>query len=189
MKNNSKHYLSNYLELFPEEKKDLTLLIEQLSGDLSCTDRKNFVGHITASGLVLSQDKKVLVIFHNVLKRYLQPGGHVEKEDKNLVEAAQREVLEETGLQNCMLDKWCIENQSPILIDTHRIPANPKKGEDEHFHHDFLFLFTTQDTNITLDTSEVSDYRWVEISSLLNTDSALHRAAKKLLEFGLPLSE
>jgi 8-oxo-dGTP pyrophosphatase MutT (NUDIX family) len=181
MKENIKNYLNTYLKLFPEEKKDLVLLVEQVSGDLSCIDRKNFVGHVTASGLVLSEDKKVLVIFHNVLKRYLQPGGHIEKEDKNLVEAAQREVLEETSLQNCALDKWCVNNEAPFLIDTHHIPANPKKNEDAHFHHDFLFLFNTKETTIKLDESEVSDYRWVEIESLLNTDSALDRAAKRLL--------
>ena len=146
MKDNIKKYLDRYLELFPDEKKDLTLLLEQVAGELSCIDRKNFVGHVTASGLVLSKDKKVLVIFHNILKRYLQPGGHLEKEDKNLVQAAQREILEETGLQNCSLDEWCLNNQAPFLIDTHHIPANPKKDEAEHFHHDFLFLFSYEDT-------------------------------------------
>lgn len=90
-------------------------------------------GHITASGLVI-KDGKVLLIFHPYIKRWFQPGGHID-EGESPIEAAIREVYEETGWI-CALDA---DNLDPIDIDIHEIPANPKKGEEMHIHVDLLY--------------------------------------------------
>ena len=95
--------------------------------------RSNSDGHITASGLVI-RDEKVLLIFHSYIKRWFQPGGHID-EGESPVEAAIREVYEETGFL-CRADPKFSE---PIDIDVHEIPANPKKGEDSHLHIDLLY--------------------------------------------------
>jgi len=90
--------------------------------------RSTTVGHITASGLVI-QDEKVLLIFHPYIKRWLQPGGHID--DGELpVHAAIREVYEETGLV-CVLNPKYTE---VIDVDVHEIRANPDKGEGVHLH-------------------------------------------------------
>ena len=39
--------LDRYLELHPEDKKRLTILLEQLKADEDVTTRKNFTGHVT----------------------------------------------------------------------------------------------------------------------------------------------
>ena len=95
--------------------------------------RSNNLGHITASGLVI-HNKKVLLIFHPFIKRWFQPGGHID-DGESPVDAAIREVYEETGLI-CVLDS---EDPEPIDIDVHEIPENPKKGEDSHLHIDLLY--------------------------------------------------
>jgi 8-oxo-dGTP pyrophosphatase MutT (NUDIX family) len=95
--------------------------------------RSSSMGHITASGLVLD-GSKVLLIFHPYIKKWFQPGGHID-EGELPIEAAIREVYEETGYV-CELD---VENLSPIDIDTHEIPANSKKGEEAHIHIDLLY--------------------------------------------------
>jgi ADP-ribose pyrophosphatase len=95
--------------------------------------RSAIQGHITASGLVVKDDK-VLLIFHPYIKRWFQPGGHID-EGESPVEAAIREVYEETGYV-CELDSV---NQNPIDIDIHEIPENPKKSEGAHLHIDLLF--------------------------------------------------
>ena len=42
-------------------------------------------GHFTASAFVLDPDEQaVLLIYHGKLKRWLQPGGHVEERDRDL---------------------------------------------------------------------------------------------------------
>lgn len=96
-------------------------------------DRLNTLGHITASGLVID-NKKVLLIFHPFIKRWFQPGGHID-DGESPVDAAIREVYEETGLV-CVLDS---KDPEPIDIDVHEIPENPKKGEDAHLHIDLLY--------------------------------------------------
>lgn len=91
-------------------------------------------GHITASGLVV-RDGEALLIFHPHIKLWLQPGGHID-EGESPVDAAIREVYEETGLV-CISEE---EYLDPIDVDVHLIPSNPKKGEGEHIHIDLLFL-------------------------------------------------
>ena len=95
--------------------------------------RSNKLGHITASGLVINNGK-VLLIFHPFIKRWFQPGGHID-DGEMPIEAAIREVYEETGFV-CVPDSKDLE---PIDIDIHEIPANPKKGEDTHLHIDLLY--------------------------------------------------
>ena len=95
--------------------------------------RSNKLGHITASGLVIHNDK-VLLIFHPFIKRWFQPGGHID-DGESPIDAAIREVYEETGFV-CVPDSKDLE---PIDIDIHEIPANPRKGEDTHLHIDLLY--------------------------------------------------
>jgi 8-oxo-dGTP pyrophosphatase MutT (NUDIX family) len=95
--------------------------------------RATNVGHITASGLVV-RDNKVLLIFHPHIKKWFQPGGHID-EGESPIEAAIREVYEETGLV-CVTD---IENSEPMDVDVHEIPANSAKNEGAHLHIDLLY--------------------------------------------------
>jgi 8-oxo-dGTP pyrophosphatase MutT (NUDIX family) len=93
-------------------------------------------GHLTASGIVLSADAHdVLLIFHRRLERWLQPGGHVEPEDADLAVAAEREVLEETGV--------ALDARLPrvvVGVDVHEIPPR-EPDEPPHLHHDVVFRF------------------------------------------------
>ena len=65
-------------------------------------------GHVTASAFVVSPDAQdLLLIFHGKLHRWLQPGGHVEPDDEDVLAAARREVLEEVGLSGLeLLHAW-----------------------------------------------------------------------------------
>jgi len=100
-------------------------------------DRRSFdPGHITASAVVLSHDRgSIMLVHHRRLDRWLQPGGHVEPGDNNVIETARREVREETGLE---LDTS--SNVSLVGADVHAIPASGE--EPRHLHHDLTFGFT-----------------------------------------------
>ena len=102
--------------------------------------RRTFApGHMTASGIVLSAHaRRVLLIYHRRLERWLQPGGHVEPEDADLAAAAEREVLEETGIA---LDATL--PRIVVGVDVHQIPAR-KPDEPPHLHHDVVFRFRAQ---------------------------------------------
>lgn len=116
--------------------------------------RKQFApGHITCTALVLHPDEpKVLFMHHHRLKRWLLPGGHVEKTDATLAGAAAREAEEETHVH---IDPA----STPLLagVDVHGIPA--KKAEPFHLHHDLIWCFRAQTAEVTI-TSEAPAVLW-----------------------------
>ena len=64
--------------------------IEMIMGAPNPYSRENLEGHITASGLVI-KNNKVLLILHPYIKKWYQPGGHID-EGELPIEAAIREV-------------------------------------------------------------------------------------------------
>lgn len=156
---------TKYLEIHPDEAEDLRLLSDQLAQPANILSRKNFVGHITASAFVINEHTKQVLLLENItLSKLLQPGGHVESSDDSILDAAQREVREETGFKRYELTLRSAVPQDPDVpfdIDTHHIPANDKKNEPEHYHHDFRYIYTTKKGNVETDPSESSMHKWV----------------------------
>lgn len=78
-----------------------------------------------ASGFIYAKEEnKFLVLYHKDLKMYLYPGGHINIKDKSILDAAKREVEEETGINNLEEYKICENELIPIDIDTHVIDYN-----------------------------------------------------------------
>jgi 8-oxo-dGTP pyrophosphatase MutT (NUDIX family) len=100
--------------------------------------RTTWDGHITAGAVLRRSDGEVLLIHHRALDKWLLPGGHVEPGDASLIDAARRELAEETGIVVDGLEPLA---DFPVEINRHVIPANPKKPEPEHEHWDFRFAF------------------------------------------------
>ena len=176
MKNKIEKIVNDYLEYYPEEKDNMFKLIELINHNKenisNLFNRKNFEGHITASGFIycLSEDK-LLLLEHKSLNRFLQPGGHVEKDDSEMISTAKREILEETGIKDLESVSISDDVNVPFDINSHFIPANPKKQEDGHYHHDFRYLFVVDKVeDITIDYNESNDYKWVSVSDLLNDE-------------------
>ena len=178
----------NYLRLFPEERTKLGILEQQLlERDKLLCDRKNLTGHLTASALLLNKTgDATFLIYHNFLKLWLQPGGHLDPMELP-VHGALREFREETGIRNVHLHPWHAVNNIPFDMDTHAIPPNEKKGEGNHFHHDFQYLIVFDedhdaDESIQIDLNEVSQYRWVPFDELIEKDhdARLKRVAAKV---------
>jgi len=57
-----------------------------------------------ASAFVVNKDNKILLIWHKKFNKYIQPGGHI-NEGESAVDAAIREVLEETHINIKILDE------------------------------------------------------------------------------------
>ena len=162
--------LNEYLLLFPEEKQRQFKLEQFLNNfdDKQIIDWNNFNGHIVASGFVYSiSDKKFLVMYHNDMKRYIYPGGHIDSSDINTLEAAIREVKEETGLTH--LKKVSMSNNElvPIDIDTHIISYNERLKLPQHYHFDFRYLFVVDKMfDVKVDKTELSNYKWIDLDEL-----------------------
>ncbi len=164
---NIRQLIEEYLALFPDEKAKLTGLVARLSLPESFNDRKSFSGHGTGGAIVLSPDrKKILMINHIGLQKWLQPGGHWDPEDDFPWQVAQREVEEETNIR--IAERLTVPGASsrvPIDIDAHAIPASSRKNEPEHIHYDFRYIFVAADEALAVKEDEVADAEWVVIGS------------------------
>lgn len=135
-------------------------------------------GHFTASAFVLCPERRrVLLVHHQKLGRWLQPGGHVEPTDATLLDAARREVAEETGIAlGPQLGAGIFD------VDIHSIPASAKDGA--HLHFDVRYAFVTEGLELSA-SPEVLGARWVEldaVSRLTDEDSVL-RCVERLRAF------
>lgn len=156
-----------YLKQFPGERQRLAILLGQIDKGDTLNNRMQLPGHVTGSAIVLSPDKtEILLIYHNFLKQWLQPGGHWDPGEANPWSAAAREVVEETSVRIKSQLRW--DNQAleiPIDIDSHPIPANEAKHEPAHIHHDFRYVFLADSTEVTHDITEVDAAKWFSLDS------------------------
>ena len=114
----------------------------------------------TASVYVVFENK-VLLHKHKKYNIWLPPGGHIEL-DEDPVQAAKREVLEETGLQVNLVGesqmRWAdksVELLSPRFVNRHFTEAGKN-----HEHVDFIYLATTDDEVVTPE-DEGGEMRWL----------------------------
>ncbi len=132
-------------------------------------------GHFTASAFILSpDDAQLLLIHHAKLARWLQPGGHVEPTDRDVVAAARREAREEVGLEALELVQ-----DGVFDVDIHAIP--PHRESPAHLHFDVRFLFRSP----TLAVRAASDAQavcWVPLDEVdaVQSDASVMRAVRGL---------
>jgi 8-oxo-dGTP pyrophosphatase MutT (NUDIX family) len=148
--------------------------LAQASGD-PCRRDHFAPGHFTASAFILSPERDaLLLIFHGKLARWLQPGGHVDDDDQDLLATARREAAEEVGLSRLELLA-----PAPFDVDVHEIPA--LRGDPPHRHYDVRFLFRAETREVQA-ASDAKAARWVPLCEikLELTDRSVMRAVEKL---------
>lgn len=107
-------------------------------------------GHITASVLVLSPDlAKTALVLHPIGGAWFQPGGHLEATDATILDAARREVLEETGLEIDL-------DPTVVHLDCHPITC---RGSAPTRHFDVRFVGVAASDDLTV-SHESDDLRW-----------------------------
>ena len=166
--------IKNHTSEYEEEINFKPRFIELLE-DSNCFLRSRLEGHLTASCWVTNQsNEKVLLLHHKKLDRWLQPGGHADG-DENLIHVAEKELNEETGLEN-----FTLSSNKIFDIDIHLIPE--KKGIPEHFHFDVRFHFIAENPNEIQKNHESLDLKWVnlaDISKLCNDEMSVMRMVNK----------
>lgn len=170
--------LDEYISAFPAEAdrlKQLKDLIKNSPGDDDAlVSRKNSVGHVTASGFVISRSKsKVLLVHRHEFQMYLQPGGHYRSGDGSLRDAALREIKERTSIRSLEYLPFHFNSDVPIDIDTHAVPENPALHEPRHYHHDFryVFLCEDQDLELPLEKNGAGEYQWWDLNEMLRVQT------------------
>ncbi len=141
-------------------------------GDVTAADHYR-PGHLTASGFVISPDAtSVALVYHRKLRRWLQPGGHLEPVDENLEGAARRELAEEVGLRD-------LSGLGMFDIDIHTFPA--RSDTPEHLHFDVRFAFRSPSGDLAV-LDGITAARWVTFDDLgtYAVDESIRRPVSKL---------
>ncbi|MBC7267730.1 NUDIX domain-containing protein [Streptomyces albogriseolus] len=168
-----------YVSRHPEEQALLQPLLDRIGAGCNVTDRGQFDGHITTSGVVINDADDVLLIHHLVSGRWIQPGGHLAQTDATLDQAVRREIAEETGVTD--LEPY--GDDIPVHIDVQVIEARPDANEPAHVHYDVRYLFRARGAvRLHLQADEVGAARWRPPSEL--GDPILR--ARVLASLGLP---
>ncbi len=180
-KENISSIIDQYLKIYPD-KKIKKKAEELLRTRESCAARKNFFGHITASAMLVDKYlASFLLIHHKFLDRFLQPGGHIEESDQTIRGAAERELCEETGVENVIYLPIDDSNaELPLDVDVQKIPSNARKNEPEHLHFDFRYLSILNGRcDINIDLYEVNDAEWFDMENVANIDNGFLRIVEK----------
>ena len=151
-------------------------MLDFVRNNPKCFERTLLIGHVTASGWVLSEDmNSVLMLHHRKLNRWFQPGGHCDG-DPDVEAVARKEISEETGIQNLTLLKKGIFD-----IDIHLIPE--RNNLPAHYHYDVRFLFRAEPGQSLILNDESMDVRWVPVSEIekLNNSESIMRMVRKTI--------
>lgn len=168
--------LQEYQTSYAEEKVFRDQFLNLLKTEPDCFLRTLAHGHITGSALIISPDKKqVLLLHHRKLDRWLQPGGHADG-DENVARVAEKEAREETGLRNIKL-----ASEEILDLDIHRIPA---RGTDpEHLHYDVRFLFVADPDEPLQQNRESKELAWLtmeQVPDKTENNRSINRMIEKI---------
>lgn len=178
--------VEEYLEIYPEDRASLKLLLGQLAIGEDLADRRNFNGHVCGDAVILSPDlNKVLLIYHNRYQVWNQPGGHLEHDEGGPWLTAIREATEETGLNN--LKRVSIKDNDvrvPIQIATGEVPASDAKKEPLHWHHDFRYGFIASSEELPgISDAGVGGSKWVPLNEYRSEGGHdFHIAVKRFVD-------
>jgi len=158
--------------------------------------------HFTATAFIVDSKKRVLLLWHKRLQRWMPPGGHIEA-NETPEHAAKRECKEETGLDveiigdaqdNLFLDSadegYMLKKPLAMLLEY--IPESKERGQPAHEHMDFLFLAKPLDAEqaVTLAAEEAEEMRWFTMGDIDQlTSDVIYTNVKKYLSLFLMESD
>ncbi|MFE9785496.1 NUDIX hydrolase [Nocardia salmonicida] len=120
--------------------------------------RDHAPGHITASAIVLSHDRRdILLTLHPRVGRWIQLGGHCEPDDKTVQDAALREAVEESGIADLILTPGLYGAQAHPITCSLGVPTR---------HLDLLFEVVAPPGAVPVRSSESTDLRWWPVDGL-----------------------
>ena len=122
-------------------------------------------------------DRRILLIHHRRLDKWLPLGGHIEL-DEDPEQAARREAKEESGLEVELLGERAPTTGpgtraliTPRFLDIHRIT-------DTHEHIGLIYWARPKNGSLTLAAEEHHDIRWCAVEDLAHLQPPMSDAVK-----------
>jgi 8-oxo-dGTP pyrophosphatase MutT (NUDIX family) len=146
-----------------------------VQGRADACRRECVPGHVTASALVLDDSGgRVLLTLHPRLGRWVQLGGHCDDDDTDIVGAALREAIEESGVADLRI--------APGLAAVHVHPVVCSLGVPTR-HLDLQFVAHAPAGAQIAISDESDDLRWWPADALpAGTDHALAYLVARAVE-------
>lgn len=165
-----------------ESSQDAARILELIDQHADIALRTCRPGHLTGSAMVIDPDsKKMLLLFHTKLQKWLQPGGHADG-DTNLARVALREAREETGIEDLRVVTPAID------VDIHQV-APP--AEDAHLHLDVRFLVLAPGGAVATGNHESEAIEWISLEDLASrsNEAGIQRLARRAFSVCQELEE
>lgn len=158
---NLREALRNYRPYNEQEEKDKEQILSFLErGDLVYT-RESKDAHVTASAWVINREhSKILMAYHNIYDSWAWLGGHADGE-KNPLLVAEKEAMEESGLQSV---RPVTEDIFSVEILT--VSGHIKNGSyvSSHLHLNVTYLLEAdEEANLREKEDENSGVRWFTV--------------------------
>jgi 8-oxo-dGTP pyrophosphatase MutT (NUDIX family) len=136
--------------------------VEHLRNHADGLSRHCHPDHITASTLVVSHDgRQVLLNLHRRYRIWVQFGGHCEDVDQRLHDAAVREAVEESGI-----DDLTLTDSEPVQLSRHEVVCGPTLPAH---HLDVRYLAVAPPRARPRVGPESLDVRWFALNRLPGT--------------------
>lgn len=127
--------------------------------------------HFTASAIIFDEHERVLMHFHQKLKMWLYPGGHIE-DNEEPQDAMFREVHEEVGvIPNLIAGQKMTEMRLDVDFESVEELAAPftilcekvtDKSDGEHWHIDMIYLCRLPADSV----DENNAFQWLELRQI-----------------------
>ena len=156
--------IENYTPFNEQEIRDKAQILAFLRTGDDFLTRENTVAHLTASAWVVSPDRRhVIMVYHNLYHSWAWMGGHADG-NADLLQVAQKEVMEECGLQELTVVSPEILSLEVLCVDGHE-----KKGKylSSHLHLNVTYLFEADPAQpLRIKPDENSGVGWVKVEDI-----------------------
>lgn len=158
--------LKQYKPYNEQEAHDREVMLDLLQNVPDIFERKNKIAHMTASAWILNkQHDKVLMIYHNIYQSWAWTGGHADGE-KDLLFAAKKEAMEETGLCNIKPVTEHIFSIEILTVDGHIKNGNYVSS---HLHLNITYLLEADEKQeLFVKPDENSGVKWFSLEDAVN---------------------
>ena len=114
--------------------------------------------HFTTGGFVFDPElQRVALVMHRKARLWLQPGGHFEVGDRSVIDAALREIREETGLE--------VRAEQAQLVDLHHHELSAAFGRCRS-HLDIRVAVVLDESAPIVVSEESDDAAWWPVDAL-----------------------